>query len=82
KVIFMYWQGTFISYKNKVEHIILDMPSVAKTSHYFYERSGFLKISKNELPIAYSYPDRDSILYMLDSGLGEGNGKIIFYENI
>ncbi len=49
-----------------VEHIILDTPSVAKASHRFYERAGFYKIQKYQLPISYAYPDRKSILYMLD----------------
>lgn len=49
-----------------VQHIILDTPSVAKTSHRFYERAGFYKVDKSELPILYTYPDRDSLLYMLD----------------
>lgn len=49
-----------------VRHVILDTPSVAHTSHVFYERAGFRKVSKDELPIPYTYPDRDSILYMLD----------------
>lgn len=48
-----------------VRHIILDTPSVARVSHRFYERAGFRKISAEELPVPYSYPDRDSILYML-----------------
>lgn len=49
-----------------VQCIILDTPSVAQVSHKFYEKSGFRKISSIELPISYSYPDRNSILYMLD----------------
>ena len=49
-----------------VQHIILDTPSVAYESHKFYEKAGFHKISKEELPVPYSYPDRDSILYMLN----------------
>lgn len=47
-------------------HIILDTPSVAVKSHSFYERSGFKKIVRSDLPINYNYPDRDSILYKLD----------------
>ena len=38
-------------------------PSVARVSHRFYEKAGFYKIAKNQLPISYIYPDRDSILY-------------------
>ena len=49
-----------------IKHIILDTPSVALASHRFYERAGFKKITKNELPVEYVYPDRDSFLYMLD----------------
>lgn len=49
-----------------VRHIILDTPSVAHESHKFYENAGFCKIDATELPISYTYPDRKSILYMLD----------------
>lgn len=49
-----------------VEHIILDTPSVAHTSHKFYEKAGFKRIEKADLPIPYTYPDRDSLLYILD----------------
>lgn len=49
-----------------VQHIILDTPSVAHASHKFYEKAGFRKIDIMELPIKYSYPDRDSFLYILD----------------
>ncbi|MDO5649733.1 MAG: GNAT family N-acetyltransferase [Gallicola sp.] len=45
--------------------ILLDTPSVAKASHRFYERAGFKRISREELPFDYEYPDRDSYLYLL-----------------
>ena len=32
----------------------------------FYEKAGFHRIRAEELPIAYSYPDRNSLLYRLD----------------
>ena len=44
--------------------IILDTPAVAKASHQFYERNGFSKITKEELPISYEFPDRNSYLYL------------------
>lgn len=50
----------------EVRHIILDTPSVAHAAHRFYEKAGFRKISTEELPVPYSYPDRDCILYLLD----------------
>ena len=52
--------------EKKVKYIILDTPGAAKTSHRFYEKAGFYKIDKTQLPVPYSFPDRESILYMLD----------------
>lgn len=52
--------------KNNMRTIILDTPSVARESHRFYERAGFVKISREELPFKYDYPDRNSYLYMLE----------------
>ncbi len=49
----------------KLCYLILDTPSVAHASHRFYEKAGFCKISAESLPVPYSYPDRDSILYLL-----------------
>ena len=51
--------------KGGYRQLLLDTPSVAKASHRFYEKVGFLKISKNELPFHYEYPDRNSFLYLL-----------------
>ena len=52
--------------RKEVHHIILDTPAVAQVSHRFYEKAGFYRISSEELPVPYSYHDRDSILYLLD----------------
>lgn len=49
-----------------VKHIILDTPSAAKASHRFYEKAGFRRITPSELPVEYSFPDRDSLIYILD----------------
>ena len=48
-----------------LKSIVLDTPSVAKRSHAFYRRAGFCPISKDELPVPYEYPDRDSLLFRL-----------------
>jgi GNAT superfamily N-acetyltransferase len=48
--------------------IVLDTPSVATRSHGFYERNGFRRATAADLPVAYAYPDRDSILYRLQLG--------------
>ncbi|MCM1254251.1 MAG: GNAT family N-acetyltransferase [Clostridium sp.] len=44
--------------------LLLDTPSVAKDSHRFYEKNGFVRITTSELPIPYEFPDRDSYLYI------------------
>jgi len=46
--------------------ILLDTPSAATRSHAFYKRVGFRPISKQELPVPYEYPDRDSMLFILE----------------
>ncbi|MGQ7354396.1 hypothetical protein ACTGXY_06080 [Streptococcus suis] len=36
--------------------------------HTFYEKQWFQRIEKEELPIRYDYPDRDSLIFMLVLG--------------
>lgn len=49
-----------------LETVVLDTPSVARRSHNFYRRAGFVQISADELPIDYDYANRDSLLFLLD----------------
>lgn len=53
-------------YDDEIISLILDTPSVARVSHKFYEKAGFRKTDKTQLPIEYVYPNRDNLLYMLD----------------
>lgn len=62
----LYEQLLRFARENRLQQIILDTPAVAVASHRFYERVGFRKISRAELPIEYSYPDRNSYLYLLE----------------
>lgn len=48
------------------EIILLDTPSAATRSHSFYKKMGFKQISKQDLPVTYEYPDRNSLLFRLD----------------
>lgn len=59
---------TVIGYlkENGYKQALLDTPSVATASHLFYERAGFRRIRKSEIPFHYEYPDRDSYLYLLE----------------
>lgn len=52
--------------KMGVKHILLDTPSVAKASHKFYEKAGFNKVDLKDIPIKYTFPDRNSLIYVLD----------------
>ncbi len=45
--------------------ILLDTPARAVRSHAFYRRHGFEPIAREDLPIRYDYPDRDSLLFRL-----------------
>ena len=44
--------------------IVLDTPSIATRSHRFYRQAGFHEITKDQLPFPYSYPDRQSLLFL------------------
>ena len=48
-----------------VTSIVLDTPSKCYAAHSFYEKQGFQWIEKEELPIRYDFPDRDSLIFML-----------------
>jgi GNAT superfamily N-acetyltransferase len=66
KVGFVLYQTLINKAKEDGYHqLLLDTPSVAAASHRFYEREGFVRITKEELPFPYTYPDRDSYLYLL-----------------
>lgn len=49
-----------------VKQIILDTPKNTDRAHKFYEKAGFRKISKEELPIAYEQPYEESDFFSLD----------------
>lgn len=59
---------TLLSYaKSKgVKRIILDTPKNTERAHKFYEKAGFQKILKEELPIAYCQPYEDSDFFSLE----------------
>ena len=52
-------------HRQNLENIVLDTPAKCYAAHRFYEKKGFVQISKNELPVQYDYPDRDSLLFLL-----------------
>ncbi len=59
---------TFIAYAkaNGYNRIVLDTPEGEGRSHHFYEKQGFVQITKDQLQANYVYPDRNSRLYQLN----------------
>lgn len=50
----------------EVNRIILDTPKNTERAHKFYEKAGFKKIPKEELPIVYDQPYDDSDFFSLE----------------
>ena len=44
--------------------LMLDTPSVSKSAQAFYEKNGFKRVTKDDLPVEYEYLERESYLYM------------------
>ena len=49
-----------------ISRIILDTPKITDRAHLFYEKAGFRRIEKEELPVEYDYPYDDSHFFYLD----------------
>lgn len=48
-----------------IKQIILDTPKNTDRAHSFYEKAGFRKIEKEQLPVAYDYPYEDCDFFSL-----------------
>ncbi|MCM1309007.1 MAG: GNAT family N-acetyltransferase [Butyrivibrio sp.] len=59
--------GVLLAYakNNGMKRLMFDTPSIAADCHRFFEKEGYVRISKAEQPFEYDYPDRDSYLYLL-----------------
>lgn len=53
------------SHRLGLREIFLDTPAVAHRSHAFYRKQGFVEMDKSRLPVAYDFPDRDSLIFNL-----------------
>ena len=49
-----------------IHEIVLDTPSAATRSHGFYRSVGFVQIARNDLPLKYDFPERDTLFFKLD----------------
>lgn len=49
-----------------LDYIVLDTPAKCYAAHRFYQRNGYQIIEKSALPVEYDYPDRDSLIFLLD----------------
>ena len=59
---------TLLSFSKEkgVKKIILDTPKNTDRAHKFYEKAGFRKIKKEDLPVDYDYPYKDSDFFLID----------------
>lgn len=50
--------------ENGVQRLLLDTPRNTDRAHKFYEKAGFQRITKEEVPILYEYPYADSDFFL------------------
>ena len=60
--------GVFLEFAklHGFSRIILDTPKNTDRAHLFYEKAGFRRIEKEQLPVEYDYPYDDSHFFYLD----------------
>lgn len=49
-----------------VKQLILDTPKNTDRAHKFYERAGFTKIERADVPVVYDFPYEDSDFFRLE----------------
>lgn len=52
--------------EKSVKRMVLDTPKNTDRAYKFYEKAGFRKIAKEEIPVHYSYPYEDSDFFSID----------------
>ncbi len=59
---------TFLDFARSegIHQIVLDTPSAATRSHGFYRSVGFVQIARDDLPLMYDFPERDTRFFKLD----------------
>lgn len=60
--------GTLLDYARThgVKQLILDTPKNTDRAHKFYERAGFTKIERADVPVVYDFPYEDSYFFRLE----------------
>lgn len=48
-----------------IRELVLDTPKNTERAHGFYDKAGFIKIGKDELPLVYDYPYSDCDFFIL-----------------
>lgn len=59
--------GELLSFarKHNFKTLLLDTPKNTDRAHRFYEKAGFTKIAKEELPVLFDYPYDDSDFFII-----------------
>ena len=45
--------------------LVLDTPENCHRAHHFYRKNGFVELTREQVPVQYDYPDRDSLFFEL-----------------
>lgn len=48
-----------------LQHLVLDTPENCHRAHHFYRKNGFVELTREQVPVHYDYPDRDSLFFEL-----------------
>lgn len=52
--------------QHNFKQLVLDTPKNTCRAHKFYDKAGFQKISKEDLPVQYDYPYKDCDFFLLN----------------
>lgn len=61
----LYSQLLLFAQKHHIKELILDTPENTERAHIFYEKAGFTRIRKEDLPVRYDYPYEDCHFFRL-----------------
>ena len=61
----LYGQFMKFACANHFQTLVLDTPKNTDRAHKFYEKAGFRKITKGELPVKFDYPYDDCDFFLL-----------------
>ena len=62
----LYAELLLFAKKNHIKKLVLDTPKNTIRAHTFYDRAGFKKIRREDLPVQYDYPYKECDFFLLN----------------